>query len=224
MLFTADFQLILASQSPRRHSLLSDLGIPFTIVASEAKELTGVRPVSALAEANALAKVRGAHLPEAIDKGAFVLGTDTLVSLGRKVMGKPGSAGEAAEMLAALSGRRHCVISGMALARLGGQSVDHPDTQLRVGSTSTKVAFARLDKGQMAAYVESGEWRGKAGGYAVQGLAGLFVRGLKGEYSNVVGLPLHLMYGLFTELGFDLVRRNWIDRAGARGIGTGQSQ
>jgi septum formation protein len=80
----------------------------------------------------------------------------------------------------------------------------------------TQVAFARLSKEQIEAYVESGEWRGKAGGYAVQGVAALFVRGLKGEYSNVVGLPLHLLYGLFSELGFDLVRRTWTRGAGAR--------
>jgi septum formation protein len=214
--FPADFQLFLASQSPRRHSLLSDLGIPFTVAASEATEIMSGRPVSALAEANALAKVRGARLPESVSEGAFVLGTDTLVSLGRKVMGKPASAEEATEMLAVLSGRKHRVVSGMALARVSGRSIDQADTQVRVASASTQVAFARLEKEQIAAYIESGEWRGKAGGYAVQGLAALFVRGLSGEYSNVVGLPLHLMNGLFGELGFDLLRREWAERADYR--------
>lgn len=189
---------------------MRDLGIPFTVAASEAIELTVGRPVADLAEANALAKVRGAHLPEGVGRGAFVLGTDTLVSLGSKVMGKPASAAEAEEMLTALSGRTHRVVSGVALARLGGRSLDHPDSRSQVASASTRVSFARLDKPQIAAYVASGEWRGKAGGYAVQGLAALFVRGLRGEYSNVVGLPLHLLYGLFSGMGFDLVRRTWV--------------
>jgi septum formation protein len=214
--FPPDFHLVLASQSPRRHSLLSDLGIPFTVAASDAIEAVSGRPVSAIAEANALAKVRGARLPEGLGKGAFVLGTDTLVSVGRKVMGKPTSADEATEMLVALAGRRHRVVSGMALARLGGASIEQADSQLRVASASTEVAFAALNREQIAAYVESGEWRGKAGGYAVQGLAAMFVRGLKGEYSNVVGLPLHRMYGLFSELGFDLVRRTWTKSGDSR--------
>jgi septum formation protein len=194
------------------------------VTTSEATELMSGRPVSDLAEANALAKVRGARLSEAVGKGAFVLGTDTLVSLGRRVMGKPASAEEATEMLSALAGRRHRVVSGMALARLGGESMDEATVELRVASASTQVAFGRLDKEQIAAYVDSGEWRGKAGGYAVQGSAALFVRGLKGEYSNVVGLPLHLMYGLFCELGFDLVRRDWVGRPNRRPIGTVESQ
>jgi septum formation protein len=212
--FPPDFQLVLASQSPRRHSLLTDLGVPFTVAVSEATEVMSGRPVAALAQANALAKVRGARMHEGVGAGAFVLGTDTLVSLGRKVMGKPASAEEAREMLATLSGRSHRVVSGMALARLGRDSVEQA-AQLRVASASTEVAFARLDEGQIAAYVESGEWRGKAGGYAVQGRAALFVRGLRGEYSNVVGLPLHLMYGLFIELGFDLVRGAWVGSQGS---------
>ena len=89
MRFPEDFQLVLASQSPRRHSLLRDLGIPFTVAVSEATELTSGRSVSRLARDNALAKVLGATLPEGWGRGAFVLGTDTLVSVGSKVLGKP---------------------------------------------------------------------------------------------------------------------------------------
>lgn len=214
MRFPPDFQLVLASQSPRRHSLLRDLEVPFTVVASEATELTSGHSVEALAEANALAKVRGAQLPSGSVKGAFLLGTDTLVSKGRRVMGKPATAEEATEMLTALAGRKHQVVSGVALARLGAAGFADSDTVIRAASCSTEVAFAPLDREEIAAYVESGEWRGKAGGYAVQGLAALFVRGLQGEYSNVVGLPLHLLYGLFRELGFDLLRRDWVERGG----------
>lgn len=216
MQFPADFQLVLASQSPRRHSLLSDLGIPFTVALSEATESTSGLPVKALAEANALAKASGAQLPAGVGRGTFILGTDTLVSLGRKVMGKPGSAEEAKEMISALSGRTHRVVSGVALARLDGAAFNEVGTEVRVASASTRVAFARLDDEQIAAYVQGGEWRGKAGGYAVQGVAALFVRGLRGEYHNVVGLPLHLLYGMFRELGFDLVRQSWIAGPAAR--------
>ena len=133
-----------------------------------------------------------------------------MVSLGRRVMGKPASAEEALDMVSALSGRRHRVVSGVAVARLGGGSVDAPGGQMRVAHAVTEVAFARLERRQLVAYVESGEWRGKAGGYAVQGRAALFVRGVKGEYSNVVGLPLNLLQVLMSDLGFDLVGRTWV--------------
>jgi septum formation protein len=125
-------------------------------------------------------------------------------------MGKPSSPEEAEEMLTALAGRRHKVVSGVALVRLGAGGLDGGDARTRAASASTQVAFSRLDRHQIEAYVQGGEWRGKAGGYAVQGMAALFVKGLKGEYSNVVGLPLHLLYGLFKELGFDLVGRTWV--------------
>lgn len=166
--------------------------------------------MGSLAEQNALAKVRDAAVPDGAGKGAFVLGTDTLVSLGRRVMGKPESAQEAAEMLTALSGRKHRVVSGVALAHLAGSEMSGMGEGVLVRKAWTDVTFATLERDQIAAYVDSGEWRGKAGGYAVQGSAALFVRKVKGEYSNVVGLPLHLLYGMFRELGFDLMRRTWV--------------
>lgn len=186
------------------------MGIPFTVVDSNAVEMLSGRSVGALAGQNALNKLRCAEIPDDDVKGAFVLGTDTVVSLGRRVMGKPQSAQEAAEMLAALSGRRHRVVSGVALARVDEGPLSGAGERVLVRTSWTDVMFARLDKDQIAAYVNSGEWSGKAGGYAVQGLAALFVRSVKGEYSNVVGLPLHLLCGMFRELGFDLVRRTWV--------------
>ncbi len=208
--FPADFQLVLASRSPRRHSLLRDVGIPFVTAYSEAVESVGGCQGRALAEANALAKVRGAILPTDTRPGAFILGTDTVVSVGRNVMGKPASAAEAAGMLAALSGRTHEVTSGVALVRTKGARVGSGREDMRVASAVTQVTFARLDTAQIEAYVAGGEWHDKAGGYAVQGLAALFVRKVRGEYSNVVGLPLRLLSSLFRELGFDVVRRKWL--------------
>lgn len=208
--FPADFRLILASQSPRRHSLLRDVGIPFTVVPSEAEEVLVGGSAVDLAESNALAKVKGAALPTGLAPGTFILGTDTLVTSEGTVMGKPRDAVDARGMLASLSGRTHQVVSGVAVARMEeGDSLGRGG-QIRVASVVTDVTFLPLEPEQMEAYVASGEWRGKAGAYAVQGLAGLFVTEVRGEYSNVVGLPLCLLYRLFRELGFDLVRREWL--------------
>jgi septum formation protein len=208
--FPPDFRLILASQSPRRHSLLRDIGVPFTVVPSKARELVGGETALVLAEMNASAKVRGALLPADVGRGSFVLGTDTLVTIDGRVMGKPTSAGEAAEMLAALSGRTHQVVSGVALARTGecGQSLNAGE--LRVASAVTEVTFLSLREVDVDAYCASGEWKGKAGGYAIQGLAGLYAAEVRGEYSNVVGLPLCLLGRMFRQAGFDLARRQWL--------------
>jgi len=208
--FPDDFQLVLASQSPRRHSLLRDIEVPFTVVPSRAEEVLRGGDVSRLAETNALAKVQGAVLPGGLPPGAFVLGTDTLVSLAGHVMGKPGSVAEAAEMLETLAGKTHQVVSGIALARTVRRGEVLTIGEARVTSAVTEVTFLPLVKGDIDAYVASGEWRGKAGAYAVQGLAGSFVSELRGEYSNVVGLPLCLLARTFRESGFDLLRRIWL--------------
>lgn len=181
------------------------------MVRSEAVELTSGGAAGVLAEQNALAKVRGAQLPEGGRSGAYVLGTDTLVCVGRRVMGKPESAQEATEMLGTLSDRKHQVVSGVALARLCEDSSGERGDNVLVKSVSTDVVFAKLGSEQIAAYIQSDEWRGKAGGYAVQGMAAVFVHSIKGEYSNVVGLPLHLLYKMFCEMGFDILRRRWIE-------------
>jgi septum formation protein len=206
--FPSDFQLVLASQSPRRHSLLRELGVPFTTVSSDAQEAVEGASADRLAEDNAAAKVDHAHVPIDALPGAFILGTDTLVTLDGRVLGKPTSQDEAREMLELLSGRRHTVVSGVALVRTGLPDMC-PKASKRVASAATEVTFDRLSRADIEAYLASGEWKGKAGAYAVQGLAGLFVRGLEGEYTNVVGLPWCLLGRLFRELGFDLLRGVW---------------
>jgi septum formation protein len=212
--FPEDFQLFLASQSPRRHSLLRELGVPFTVVTSDAQEALEGGPADRLAEANAMAKVEHARVPNDALPGAFVLGTDTLVTLNGLVLGKPACRDEAREMLSLLSGRRHEVVSGVALVRSGLPRVNEEaawraKAATRVTSAVTEVTFERLSPSAVEAYLASEEWKGKAGAYAVQGLAGLFVRRLRGEYSNVVGLPCCLLSGVFRELGFDLLTRLW---------------
>lgn len=209
--FPSDFRLLLASQSPRRRSLLRDVGVPFTVVLSDAEEKVSGRPATELVEANALAKIKSVRMQAGPEPGSFVLGTDTLVTIDGAVMGKPASADEAVAMLEMLSGRTHQVISGVALQRVGGTGPNHAADRVEVAGAVTDVTFSQLDSGQVESYVASGEWWGKAGGYAVQGLAGLFVTEIKGEYSNVVGLPLCLLYRLFRRLGFDLMRRTWLE-------------
>ena len=201
--FPPDFELFLASQSPRRRELLTSIGVPFQVVESEAREtLIGIH-VGAVAEHNALAKARAAVLPQSLGAGSFVLGVDTVVVVDDAVLGKPADPEEAGAMIARLVGRGHEVVSGVALVR-GPSAVE------AVAHAVTAVRFAPLDAGQIKAYVASGEWEGKAGAYAIQGLAALFVQAVEGEYANVVGLPLALLARLFRRLGFDLVTRTWL--------------
>lgn len=130
-----------------------------------------------LAARLALAKAQAAASPHAL-----VLAADTVVGVGRRILGKPTDAAEARRFLELLSGRRHQVHTGVALRR--------PDGRIGQRLVTTILAFQRLTHQQIAAYVEGGEWQGKAGGYAIQGQAEMFVRFLSGSHSNVVGLPL----------------------------------
>jgi septum formation protein len=127
-------------------------------------------------------------------------------------------------MLTQLSGRVHQVVSGVALARTSGD-LDESRTGVctrvadtRLAAATTDVVFRPLSEGEVEAYVESGEWKGKAGGYAIQGMAAFFASEVRGEYSNVVGLPLCLLGRLFREWGFDLVQRRWLQQP-SRGHG-----
>ncbi|WP_027284185.1 Maf family protein [Rubritepida flocculans] len=171
--------LWLASASPRRQELLARIGVtPARILATEIDETPrkGELPRQ-LAARLAEAKARAVASPEAL-----VMAADTVVGLGRRILGKPADAEEARRFLALLSGRRHQVHTGVALLL--------PDGAMRRRLVTTTLAFQRLTDQQIAAYVETGEWRGKAGGYALQGRAEMFVRFLSGSHSNVVGLPL----------------------------------
>jgi len=180
------------------------------VVPSATGEALEGGPASVLAEKNALAKMRGAVLPAGVASGAFVLGTDTLVTVDGRVMGKPASAREAAQMLAHLSGRTHQVVSGMALGRIAGLGAPVAAGEARVACAVTDVTFMALQPADIAAYVASAEWKGKAGAYAIQGLAASYVSEVRGEYSNVVGLPLCLLACTLREAGFDLLRRAWL--------------
>ncbi|RMF12411.1 MAG: septum formation protein Maf [Alphaproteobacteria bacterium] len=188
-------RLILASASPRRLDLLAQIGIiPDQIDPAHIDETPapGERPL-ALARrlAREKAVVVAARHPEAL-----VLAADTVVACGRRILPKPHSEDEAQACLRLLSGRRHTVVSGVALAL--------PNGRIALRVVATKITFKRLTPQEMSGYLASREWDGKAGGYAIQGRAGAFVRRLNGSYSAVVGLPLFEVSNLLTAAGYRL--------------------
>ena len=185
-------RLILASASPRRLDLLAQVGIaPHAVAPAEIDESPLARELPRacalrLAEAKAAAVWAS---PEDV-----VLAADTVVAVGRRMLGKPADTAEAARFLTLLSGRRHRVVTGIAVRRgdrQWGRAVE------------TAVRFRRLDAGEIEAYLASREWEGKAGGYAIQGRAGGFVPWIGGSYSNVVGLPLVETLALLEAAGIE---------------------
>jgi septum formation protein len=172
--------LLLASRSPQRQAILEQLGIPFEVVAPRWDEQVGGEPAETV-RANALGKARSV----AESAGELpVLGVDTEVVLAGRVFGKAQTEAEADEMLDALAGRTHEVVSGLCLVTPGWEEVEHE---------VTRVTFRPLDARDLAAYVSSGEWRGRAGAYAVQGRGAALVERIEGDYLNVVGLPAALL-------------------------------
>jgi septum formation protein len=177
--------LLLASTSPQRRAILEQLGVPFEVVTPryEEEDEEGLDPVE-LVRAHAAGKARSVA-GEAGERP--VLGIDTAVVLGGRVFGKPQDAEEAAEMLAALGGETHEVVSGLCLLTPGWDVVEHD---------VTRVTFRELTPRDVASYVASGEWEGRAGGYAIQGLGAALVARIEGDYLNVVGLPAALLVRL----------------------------
>jgi septum formation protein len=187
----------LASSSPRRLELLSQIGIePAAIDPAAIDEIPLPREMPAvLALRLARAKVEAVA---ARQPGAFVLAADTVVALGRRILPKAMSVAEAETCLALLSGRRHRVMTSVAVVAADGRRAS------RVVITS--VAFKRLTQTEIAGYLAAEEWRGKAGGYAIQGLAGAFATRINGSYSNVVGLPLAETVALLEGVGYPVWR------------------
>ena len=183
--------LILASSSPRRLDLLRQIGIaPDEILAPDIDE-TPLRDESPRELAARLARAKCAAVPR---EDAFVLAADTVVGLGRRILPKAGTEAEARRCLELLAGRRHRVHSAIALRAPTGRTAAR--------NVASVVGFARLELGAIDAYIASGEWRGKAGGYAIQGRAAGFIDFLSGSYSGVVGLPLHETANLLRGLGW----------------------
>lgn len=174
-------RLILASASPRRHALLAQIGLAAdACIAADIDETPEKGELPArLAERLAAGKARAVAAAHA---GCFVLAADTVVAAGRRILPKPVTRDEAAACLDLLSGRRHRVSTGVTLIA--------PDGRARHRLVHSAVGFKRLSATERAAYLDSLEWVGKAGGYAIQGRAAAFIRFLSGSYSTVVGLPL----------------------------------
>jgi septum formation protein len=174
--------LILASRSSQRRAILEQIGASFEVRITDAEELTAGPPEEVALE-NAYRKAA------AVGKqpSAAVLGVDTVVALGSRIYGKPADRDAAGETLRALRGRRHAVVSGLCL--IEGERV-------RTAAARTLVEFRELPEAAIERYLDSGEWRERAGGYAIQGRGALFVRAIEGDYLNVVGLPLAALVDL----------------------------
>jgi len=187
--------LVLASGSPRRLDLLKQIGItPSAIDAPHIDEAALLRELPAsYAKRIAREKLNAVAQRHA---GSYVLAADTVVALGRRILPKAEDAGTARKCLELLSGRRHRVIGGIAIAAPTGRQA------IRV--VTTDVIFKRLSDDEMDRYIGSGEWQGKAGGYAVQGAAAAFIPHIAGSYSNIVGLSLSDTYAMLTGLGFQV--------------------
>jgi septum formation protein len=185
-------RLILASASPRRADLLRAAGIDVDIQPADVDERIGVDEAPE-AYVRRIAEAKARAISEH-DRERFVLAADTAVVVDGEILGKPLDAGDAARMLRRLSGRSHQVMSGVSLMRQGLPAVA---TRVEV----TVVEFAPLSEAEIGWYVDSRESNDKAGGYAIQGLASRFVTRIDGSYSNVVGLPMALVYQMCTEAG-----------------------
>ncbi len=180
--------MILASGSPQRRAILEQLGIAFTVVVPDVQELAAGEPEHVVVE-NALRKaslVAGGLLTAG--DAEVVLGVDTSVALDAEIFGKPAGSQDAARVLRMLSGRTHRVLSGVCVI---------VDGRPRTAVTVTDVSFRTLDETILAWYLATGEWRERAGGYAIQGRGAALVEAIHGDYLNVVGLPVSTLLDLY---------------------------
>jgi septum formation protein len=202
-------KLVLASGSPRRLSLINQAGIePDSLQPADIDELPrrGEVPralVTRLSRTKAQVALAAINRAEEL-RGSFILAADTVVAVGRRILPKAELLDEAAQCLRLLSGRNHRVFTSVCLVT--------PKETYRQRLVETRVRFKRLSEQDIEAYLASGEWRGKAGGYAAQGIAGTFIIKLVGSYSNVVGLPLYETMTLLSGEGYP-IHFGWINAA-----------
>ena len=202
-------KLVLASGSPRRVTLVNQAGIEPDALRPTNIDETPKRGELPRACANRLARAKADAALELVRddeelNGSYVLAADTVVAVGRRILPKAELLDEAAQCLRLLSGRNHRVHTGVCLVT--------PNEAYRQRLVETRVRFKRLSEDDIEAYLASGEWRGKAGGYAAQGIAGSFIVKIIGSYSNVVGLPLYEVTTLLSGEGYP-VRFGWISGA-----------
>ena len=182
-------QLVLASTSPRRIELLSRVTTDFVTAPSRIDEDSGGPP-----EKQVLTLARNKARSVAEGHEGIIIAADTVVVLDDRVFGKPRSRAEARQMLESLSDREHAVLTGLCI--LSTKTGEH-----RQAVEKTTVSFRALSDGEIDAYLDSGEYEGKAGAYAIQGRAGVFVERICGDYHNVMGLPICRLHSLLTEMG-----------------------
>lgn len=190
----AGMRLVLASTSPQRRSILEQLRIPFDVVSPvyEEHDPPDAEPVQ-LVRDHSEGKARSVHVD-----GRWTLGVDTTVHLDGRTYGKPADSEHAGVMLAELAGRTHQVVSGVCLLGPG---------VCRIEDATTLVRFRPFDSDVVAGYLRSGEWEGRAGGYAIQGLGARLVASVEGDYLNVVGLPAAVLVGLLESHAPELLQR-----------------
>ena len=195
--------MILASGSPQRRAILEQLGVPFTVVVSGAPELEEGPPEEVALEnarrkalSVATASMGAAARTPAGTEAETVLGVDTVVSLDGRLYGKPIDRGEAAATLRALAARSHRVVTGICVLH---------DGQERMAAVTTHVRFRALSEPLLDWYLDTGEWQGRAGGYAIQGRGAALVESIEGDYLNVVGLPVATLLDLLPSLLFSAI-------------------
>jgi septum formation protein len=199
-------KLVLASGSPRRVTLVNQAGIEPDALRPANVDETPKRGELPRACANRLARAKAEAALELVREdedlvGSYILAADTVVAVGRRILPKAELLDEAAQCLRLLSGRNHRVHTGVCLVT--------PNEAYRQRLVETRVRFKRLSEEDIEAYLASGEWRGKAGGYAAQGIAGSFIVKIVGSYSNIVGLPLYEVTTLLSGEGYP-VRFGWL--------------
>ena len=183
-------KLILASQSPRRAEILTTVGWEFEAIAANIDEIR-LPLEDALTYVTRLAQTKAETVAKQITPGGLVLGADTVVVIDEEILGQPQDDDDARRMLSLLSGKWHQVVTGVALVRKAAVS------QIMVDHQTTRVLFAELSRQQIDWYISTGEPQGKAGAYAIQGKGALLIKEIQGDYFNVVGLPIRLVYEMW---------------------------
>lgn len=187
-------RVVLASRSPQRSALLSALGVSFEVEEPRVTETSEGEPREIVLEN---ARWKAASVAAVEPPGTLVIGGDTEVALDGRTLGQPSDEEEAREHLRRLSGREHEVLGGLALM---GPEQEQGRPRAREGTAASVVRFAELEDRLIDAYLASGEWRGRAGSYAIQGLGSALVAEVRGDVSNVIGLPVKLLLELAPEL------------------------
>mgnify|MGYP000512870188 CR=1 FL=1 len=184
-------RIILASASPRRRELLAQMGMEFEVCPSQGEEkITEVLPERAVME---LAQQKAAEIAVKTEGNAWILGADTVVVYDQKILGKPKDAEDAKRMLCMLQDKKHQVYTGVTLIRIKKES-GHFYQESRTFSEGTDVSFYPMTEREICDYIATGEPMDKAGAYGIQGKAAIFVKGIRGDYNNVVGLPIARLY------------------------------